>query len=150
MAAGPILDSTTNPGALETAYERELSNLQRDREDLIGELSCQVPATGDRTNQSRDRNDELNAAHAITTNALGQSARSVDALVDAGIYRGVVLGETECYLVQRQSAGMAVLHRKDLLDRQPQVGEVLSINYSNGRGLVQEFRERAKANELGR
>jgi antirestriction protein ArdC len=101
-------------------------------------------------NQPRNRNNEFDAAHAITTNALGQSARSVDALVDAGTYRGVVLGETERYLVQRQSAGMAVLHQKDLLDRQPQVGEVFSINYSNGRGVVHEFRERAKSNALGR
>lgn len=101
-------------------------------------------------NEPRDRKDEFDAAHAITTNALGQSARSVEALVDAGTYRGVVLGETERYLVQRQSAGMAVLHRKDLLDRQPQIGEVFSINYSNGRGILHEFRERAKTNEMGR
>jgi len=101
-------------------------------------------------NQARDKNDEFSTAHAITINALGRSARSVDALVDAGTYRGVVLGETERYLVQRQSAGMAVLHQKDLLDRQPQVGEVFSINYSNGRGVIHEFRERAKANDLSR
>lgn len=70
--------------------------------------------------------------------------------MDAGTYRGLVLGETERYLIQRQSAGMAVLHQKDSLDRQPQVGEAFSINYSNGRGVVREFRERAKSNELSR
>jgi hypothetical protein len=45
---------------------------------------------------------------------------------------------------------MAVLHQKELLDRQPQVGEVFSINYSNRKGVVREFRERAKGNELSR
>jgi antirestriction protein ArdC len=100
--------------------------------------------------QSRGRNDELSSARAIATNALGQSTRTVEALVNAGTYRGLVLGETERYLVQRQSAGMAVLHQKELLDRQPQVGEVFSINYSNGRGVVREFRERTKSNELSR
>ena len=59
-------------------------------------------------------------------------------------------GETERYLVQRQSAEMAVLHQKDLLDRKPQVGEAFSINYSNGKGIVREFRERAKSNEVSR
>jgi len=45
---------------------------------------------------------------------------------------------------------MAVLHEKNLLDRQPQAGATFSINYSNGRGVVREFHERAKGNELSR
>jgi antirestriction protein ArdC len=123
--------------------EKQTGTQRRNTVEIHG-----ASATGQ--NQARDKSDEFSTAHAITTNALGQSARSVGALVNGGNYRGVVLGETECYLVQRQSSGMAVLHQKDLLDRQPQVGEVFSINYSNGRGVVHEFRERAKANELSR
>jgi hypothetical protein len=101
-----------------------------------------------RTNSAKS--DELEAARAITANALGESARTVDAVVDGGTYRGVIIGETERHLLQRQSAGMAVLHPKELLDRQPQVGEVSAINYSNGRGLVREAHDRGKAQELGR
>ena len=62
----------------------------------------------------------------------------------------MIVGETERYLVQQQSAGMAVLHQKELLDRVPQVGEAYSINYSNGKGVVREARERSKSQELGR
>jgi hypothetical protein len=96
------------------------------------------------------KSDELEAARAITANALGESARTVDAVVDGGTYRGVIIGETERHLLQRQSAGLAVLHPKELLDRQLQVGEVFAINYSNGRGLVREAHDRGKAQELGR
>jgi antirestriction protein ArdC len=94
--------------------------------------------------------NESEAARAITAEALGESARTVEAVVDGGTYRGVIIGETERHLLQRQSAGMAVLHPKDLLDRQPQVGEVFAINYSNGRGSVREAHDRGKAQELGR
>ncbi|HLH01355.1 MAG TPA: zincin-like metallopeptidase domain-containing protein [Bryobacteraceae bacterium] len=154
LAAGPALDSVTNSGAREPAYEQESANLQRDREDLIDEATGRGMATPDAagnaaTNQPAKSN-ELSAARMVATGTLGEFARTVEALVDAGNYRGAILGETEHYLVQRQSAGMAVLHQKDLLDRQTQVGEVFSINYSNGRGIVREFHERAKSNELSR
>jgi antirestriction protein ArdC len=95
-------------------------------------------------------NDELGSARAIAAKALGDSARTVDALTESGTYRGVIVGETERYLVQRQSAGMAVLHQKELLDHVPQVGEAFSINYSNGKGIVREAWDRSKSQDLGR
>ena len=96
------------------------------------------------------KDDELGSARTIAAKAMGDAVRTVDALVDGGTYRGLVVGETERYLVQRQSAGMAVLHQKELLDRQPQVGEAFSISYSNGTGIVREARDRSKSQELGR
>jgi antirestriction protein ArdC len=95
-------------------------------------------------------NDELGSARAIATKALGDGARTVDALTEGGTYHGMIVGETERYLVQRQSAGTAVLHQKDLLDGAPQVGEMFSINYANGKGVVREARDRSKSQELGR
>ena len=96
------------------------------------------------------KEEEASTARSIAGKAIGDAVHTVDALVDGGTYRGLIVGETERHLVQRQSAGMAVLHRRELLDRQPQVGEVFSINYSNGKGFVREARDRAKSQELSR
>ena len=94
--------------------------------------------------------DELNAARAIATNTLGESARTVEALTESGMYRGPIIGQTEQYILQRQSAHTAILHPKELLDRQPGQGENVAITYSNAQGLVREARARGKAQDLGR
>jgi hypothetical protein len=94
--------------------------------------------------------DELNAARAIATNTLGESARTVEALTESGLYRGPIIGQTEQYILQRQSAHTAILHPKELLDRQPGQGENVAITYSNAQGLVREARARGKAQDLGR
>jgi len=105
---------------------------------------------GSAPKEHEPKDDELSSARAIAAKALGDTVRTVDALVDNGTYRGTIVGETERYLVQRQSAGMAVLHQKDLLDRVPQAGEAFSINYSNGKGMVREARERSRTQGLSR
>jgi hypothetical protein len=92
----------------------------------------------------------LNAARAIATNTLGESARTVEALTESGMYRGPIIGQTEQYILQRQSAHTAILHPKELLDRQPGQGENVAIIYSNAQGLVREARARGKAQDLGR
>jgi antirestriction protein ArdC len=110
------------------------------------------PGTGGNEQSTKQPNDakSLTAAQAITTKTLGESARTVHALTEGGTYQGPIIGETELHLIQRQSANLGVAHIKDLLDRQPGLGENVVINYSSAKGVVRDFPDRAKAQELGR
>ena len=94
--------------------------------------------------------DSLAEAKAVTFEMLGAAAKTIAAQMESGGYRGPIIGETEHHLIQRQSAHTAVAHPKDLLDRQPRVGETVRISYSDSKGTVREFRERVKAQDLGR
>ena len=81
---------------------------------------------------------------------LGDSAKMLSVQTKSGSYRGPIIGETELHVIQRQSAHTGIVHPKDLLDRQPQIGESVRINYSDTKGVVREFRERAKAQDRSR
>ncbi len=102
-------------------------------------------ATDRRSTVDAPGTDSLAEAKSVTAKVLGDSAKTLAAQTESGNYRGPIIGETEHHIIQRQSGGTSIAHPKDMLDRQPQIGESVRINYSDSKGAVREFRERAKA-----
>jgi antirestriction protein ArdC len=107
-------------------------------------------ATDRRSTVDAPSGDSLVEAKSITAKVLGDSAKTLAAQTENGSYRGPIIGETEHYVIQRQSAHTGIAHPKDLLDRQPQIGESVRVNYSGSKGAVREFRERSKAQDRSR
>ena len=63
----------------------------------------------------------LGEAQSITAEALGPKAKALAAQTESGAYRGSIIGETDQFIIQRQSSRFSVAHPKDLLDRQPRL-----------------------------
>ena len=131
--------------------EEETAEIHRDRrrlEDL--DPATDIPSLTETQPTARQQTQRLADELGIAVKALGDSAKVHAARTEGGRYRGTIIGETAAHVVQRESGQSAVTHPKELLDRQPQVGETVRINYSNSRGQVREAQERSKHQELGR
>ncbi|MGI9074279.1 MAG: ArdC family protein [Bryobacteraceae bacterium] len=100
--------------------------------------------------KSKSAFDALNTARDVSKQTLGDSANVLAAHTDSGTYRGPIIGCTEHHVIQKQSGRSASAHPRELLDRQPEVGQTVRINYSNDRGSVREVRERPKVKEVSR
>lgn len=93
---------------------------------------------------------ELPAGLQSALRQMAPDARIEDAQTDSGTYRGSIVGDTEKNLFQQITSHSAVVHRKDLLDMIPAVGENVRIAYSNDNARVLPIKERSKTKELGR
>jgi antirestriction protein ArdC len=146
-----IQDSIDNANE-RSAPARESTEYAARYEPDSGTVNVHAKQTGtDRRNTvDAPTGDSLTEAKSITAKVLGNSAKTLAAQTENGSYRGPVIGETEQHIIQRQSARTAIAHPKDLLDRQPQIGESVRINYSDSKGAVREFRQRAKAQDRDR
>jgi len=134
-----------------SAPARESSDYAARYEPGSGTVNVHAKQTAtDRRSTIDAPGGELTEARSITAKVLGNSAKTLPAQIESGNYRGPIIGETEHHIIQRQSGRTGIVHPKDLLDRQPQVGESVRINYSDSKGAVREFRERAKSQDLSR
>jgi antirestriction protein ArdC len=119
-----------------------LLELERERE-----IAAELPSARDADSFQAN---SLQAAHEIAARVIGDTAMTISASTDSGVYRGVIIGETENHIVQRQTSVGAVAHAKDLLARQPATGENVAITYSSGKAGLRRVRERLRTKELGR
>jgi hypothetical protein len=95
-------------------------------------------------------NGDLRAGLQSALRQMAPHARIEDAQTDSGTYRGRIIGETEKTLVQQITPHTAVVHRGELLDMIPAIGENVRIAYSYDNARVLPVKERSKRQELGR
>ena len=81
---------------------------------------------------------------------MAPGARVEHAHTDSGTYRGRIIADTEKNLIQQITPHIAVVHRKELLDSIPAIGENVRVAYSNDNARVLPVKERSKTQELGR
>jgi antirestriction protein ArdC len=131
--------------------EEETAEIHRDRERLE-ELAPETAAAPAAEENLADRRkaESLAEARAIAAKALGESVNLRAAQTESGTYRGAIIGQTGLHVIQRESGRSAVAHPKEMLNRLPQIGEMVRVSYSNSTGLVRESNERSKSQELAR
>lgn len=92
----------------------------------------------------------LKEASSLTSQLLGEDAKTKPAALIAGNYRGQIVAETSEVLLQRLSPKSIVIHEKDLFNEVPKVGANVAINYTHGNPSVRAIKERGRSLEMSR
>jgi hypothetical protein len=93
---------------------------------------------------------ELPAGLNSALKQMAPDARVEHAQTDSGTYRGKIIAHTEKNLIQQITSHTAVIHRTELLDVIPAIGENVSVAYSYENARVLPIKERSRTQELGR
>ncbi len=94
--------------------------------------------------------DRFKEASSLAEQLLGPAAKVKQAELEAGVYRGPVIGETSELFLQRLSPRSVVAHPKDLFDQAPNIGANVAINYSDRKPAVHEVKERSRTLAMSR
>jgi len=145
------IDQTPNGNEMQKQM-RESSETVAREEPGAGTVNVQTKSTGTDQRATVETKSVpqveprvvLAEAQAITASVLGPKAKALAAQTETGAYRGPIIGQTDQLVLQRQSSRFSVAHQKSLLDKQPNIGETVSVNYSGGTGTVREYRERSR------
>jgi hypothetical protein len=111
---------------------------------LDGEVNGRHPP------QDQSHQSSFDEANSLTQRIMGGHARLYAAHTDSGRYSGEIVGATAGHIVQKLNPRSAVAHPKDLLPGVPEVGQHLTITYSNGKAVLKAFELRTKTRELAR
>jgi len=138
------------------ALERQLDS---ERRETTTSVAAHQPGSGavelhDKTTGTDVRKllggGELPSSLQSALRQMAPDARIEHAQTDSGIYRGRIIAYTESNLIQQITSHTAVVHRKELLDMIPAIGEHVRVAYSNENARVLPVKERSKTQELGR
>ena len=169
-------DLEANSAVLANASS-DITDLQRDREVLQEQVTAShEPQNGaasqenetERTTKAQEQiggngehdsradatsnvaSDQFKEASSLAAKLLGNSAKTKPAQLDAGVYRGPIIGETSGVILQRLSPRSVVVHDKDMFETAPKIGANIAVHYSEGKPAVREIKERGRALGMSR